>query len=927
MNEVAIGIDLGTCYSSVGYHEGQRLHFVKDPAADRLSFSIPSSVLVRRDGSMAFGALAESEKKARPESYQSEFKRDLGALAPYQLGDLSILPVELTERFLGFLVNLTEDTLGRPPEAALITVPATYDDHRNSLVEDAARAVGISHVAVAAEPVAAVVAAARDGNMPIGLDTPATVLVYDLGGGTFDAALVELSAQGHRVVGSRGLGDFGGTDIDRLIEEDFASSAGDELLPLLEGLYSDDPKERSRALRVRIAAQDMCRVVKHRLSTADSAADELNLTISYELTRARLDEMVRPHLQRTVAVCRELVADAGVGWSDVTGVLLVGGSCRMPVVRATVEAMLDRPVWRATEPELVVCAGATALAQEGAGGHARANGRRTSSALPPLVVDASGAEGFPTLAAAVAAAGRGQLINIRPGRYEGAVRLAEPVTLVGDGRRDRIVLVNDGAAVISSNAAEARLSRVTIEHRDASGESAAVEADDGVLVLDNCDIESDAGAVGWQSPAVVEVRDCRLRRESVEASDAAAITAAAPNAAVEHCVISGFNLGIYVDPSLAPDYDPDAPADGDDGDVLIRGNRVDDCVIGIGVNTLLADNEIVENEVTGHREFGIVLAGAGGTIADNRLHDGEGAGIALIEGADADVSGNEISAMGRAGVYIDGSSGRVSGNVIQDGVLTGMVVTNGGWGTVENNEITGNQDAGILLDEQETQPDIRANRITGNQIGVAVQQGAGGVIVDNDIGESVKEGITVAGKGTAPTVQGNKVHDGGDDGIYFSDGAKGEIAKNTVIGNAAAGLRLSNASPTVTDNTVTGNGGGGLVSVGGKPTLAGNNFWRKAVPAEFKGVGDALARADLEAADNAAIALVRKRAGTTVVNSAEAAAKLPQKFLTELDRIWREATGQRLRERGWVSLDSAGVTTLSFFRTHLEKRLKEFGIW
>ena len=923
MDDVAIGIDLGTCYSSVGYHEGQRLHFVKDPAADRLSFSIPSSALVRRDGSMAFGALAESEKKARPESYQSEFKRDLGTLAPYQLGDLTILPVELTERFLGFLVDLTQDTLGKRPGAALITVPATYDDHRKSLVEGAARTAGISRVAVAPEPVAAVVAAARDGNMPIGLDTPATVLVYDLGGGTFDAALVELSAGGHRVVGSRGLGDFGGTDIGRLIEADFASVAGDELLGLLDGLDSDDPKERSRALRARIAAHDMCRVIKHRLSTADSAADELNLTIAYELTRARLDEMVRPHLQRTVAVCRELVADAGVEWSDITGVLLVGGSCRMPVVRATVEAMLDRPVWRATEPELVVCAGATALVRETADRSVWGNGHRQAPPLPPLVVDASGAEGFPTVGAAVAAAGAGQVINIRPGRYEGAVQLTEPVSLVGDGRRDRIVLVNYGAPVIISSAAEARLSRVTIEHRDASGENAAVEADDGALVVENCDIESDTCAVGWQSPAVVEVRDCRLRRDSAEERETAAITAAASNAAVEHCVISGFHLGIYVDPSAAPDYDPASP-DGTEG-VLIRGNRVDDCAIGIGINTLMY-NEIVENEITGNREFGIVLADAAGTIADNRLHDGAGAGIALVDGADAEVSGNEISSLERAGVYIDGSTADVSGNVIQDGALTGIVVTNDGWGVIENNDIKHNQDAGILVEEDGTNPDIRANRITGNQIGVAVQKGALGAIGDNDIAESVKEGITAAGEGTSPTVLANKVHDGGDDGICFSDGAQGEIAKNTITGNAAAGLRLTNAFPTVTDNTVTGNRGAGVVSVGGNPTIAGNTFWTKAVPPEFEGVAEALGRADLDAADQAAISLVRKRAGATVINSAEVAAKLPKDFLTELDRIWNEATGQRLHERDWVRLE-AGVTTLSFFRTYLEKRLKEIGVW
>jgi actin-like ATPase involved in cell morphogenesis len=358
MVETRIGVDLGTCYSSVGYHNGGSMHFLKDPAAPQLSYSIPSSALVNREGKLVFGALAESEKSARPDSYQSQFKRDLGSSAPYRLGDLPVTPEELTAKFLQFLIDLARETLGSPPEEAVVTVPATYDAHRRSLIEKAVRSAGVPEVTLVPEPVAALVSAIGGGQLP----EEGTLLVFDLGGGTFDTSVVRIEGSNHDVLGARGLPDFGGTDIDLLIGQDFSQRAAEQLKPLLAGQFSDDPLERTRALRLGIAARDMCREIKHRLSIAERAYEELSLTISYELTRERLEEMVRPQLNRTIETCRQLVADTETDLSQISGVLLVGGSCRMPAVREIVASQLGRPVWPAPEPELAVCEGATLLA-------------------------------------------------------------------------------------------------------------------------------------------------------------------------------------------------------------------------------------------------------------------------------------------------------------------------------------------------------------------------------------------------------------------------------------------------------------------------------------------------------------------------------------------------------------------------------------
>jgi molecular chaperone DnaK len=156
---VTLGVDLGTCYSSVGFRDADGLHYVKDDAAASLSYSIPSSVLVRDDGSLVFGARAEQEKNRRPERYQTQFKRDLGSGVPYQLGELTIAADELTARFLTFLVDEARRTTAAQATTAVITVPAAYDTTRREVVERAAHVAGLTSVTMVEEPVAAIRAA------------------------------------------------------------------------------------------------------------------------------------------------------------------------------------------------------------------------------------------------------------------------------------------------------------------------------------------------------------------------------------------------------------------------------------------------------------------------------------------------------------------------------------------------------------------------------------------------------------------------------------------------------------------------------------------------------------------------------------------------------------------------------------------------
>lgn len=284
MNEVRIGVDLGTCYSSVGYDDHHSVRFMQDPAAAQFTYSIPSCALLQEDDRFVFGEWAEAEKNATPEGYQREFKRDLGSSAPYRLRDRQISAAELTAKFLAFLVELSATILAAVPASAVITVPAAYGPVRRSLIEDAARYARLAGTSLVAEPVAAIISAAERGEVTG--DT--TTLVYDLGGGTFDAAVVRVDGGKQQVLGASGLADFGGTDIDVLIEQDFARKAGDEFADILAGQDADDPKLRARALRARIEAREFCRTIKHRLSSADHASGVLLLRFPYEFAGGSL---------------------------------------------------------------------------------------------------------------------------------------------------------------------------------------------------------------------------------------------------------------------------------------------------------------------------------------------------------------------------------------------------------------------------------------------------------------------------------------------------------------------------------------------------------------------------------------------------------------------------------------------------------------
>jgi molecular chaperone DnaK len=352
-----LAIDFGTCYSSAARMIDGRPEPVKDPI--KHVNSTPSTVLRTRRGDLVVGWLAENGKRSRAGDYAEEFKRVLGR-QPVVMGDTEVPAEELVTEVLRFIKEEAEKTDGAY-ERALVTVPASYEAKRRELMVEAAQAAGFAEVELLDEPAAAAMARTRRA------EGDELVLVYDLGGGTFDAALVEFSGGRVTVVDSDGIDTIGGANFDRAIEADLAAQAGDVLKEAFAGLRDKDRgDEWIRAKQAELTARDFCEEIKKQLSLTEYAENDLVLggpPILYELTRERLEELIDDELAATVDCCSRLIDACGRSWDDVDGILMVGGSCRLPFIRERLTRETGRPIKPVLDLELAVCMGAALSVQ------------------------------------------------------------------------------------------------------------------------------------------------------------------------------------------------------------------------------------------------------------------------------------------------------------------------------------------------------------------------------------------------------------------------------------------------------------------------------------------------------------------------------------------------------------------------------------
>ncbi len=356
MSDAVLAIDFGTTTSCAALASDGRVRLLREPVSG--SWGWPSSVLV--EGNVPrVGTIAEERKRLNPAAYRSEIKRFLGQSQPVQLDGRGHAIVVLVVLMLQGIRAEAERINGGPVPRAVLTVPASYgaDDPRTKDLRDAAWKAGIDGAEFLPEPVAAAHAPRTGPEVPPGR----CLLVYDLGGGTFDTAVVRLSATGrHEVLGHAALDDCGGRDLDTGIRAELRRAGGAALEALLtDPSDGEDPASEARALRHRLDLGVLARRMKHRLS-ADEVADELfghdDLPLRYD--RQALRALAAPLLDRAADCCTRLIRSCGVSRDELAGAVMTGGTTRLPFVAEHLRNALRLPVWQAEDPDTAVAHGA-----------------------------------------------------------------------------------------------------------------------------------------------------------------------------------------------------------------------------------------------------------------------------------------------------------------------------------------------------------------------------------------------------------------------------------------------------------------------------------------------------------------------------------------------------------------------------------------
>jgi len=373
-DSLAVGIDLGTTNSVVAIAREGKPAALHDETGRAL---VPSVVAYPAVGGVLVGDEARLLAATEPKNVVSSIKRlmgrgaaDLHAVAgvlPYEIeagtGQIDMVklriggkprsPVEVSAEILKALRIRAEEALEKPVERAVITVPAYFDDAARTATRDAARVAGLEVLRLVNEPTAAALA--------YGLDKGAEGLyaVYDLGGGTFDFSLLRLEKGVFQVLATGGDTALGGDDFDRAVAE-----------RLLAERKKDGIADRVDETAVK-AALALGRQMKEQLSDRDQTSGRLEIagTPSFHaLALADFEAMIAAYVARTLEISRRVLADAGMDAREINGVVLVGGSTRVPLVRAKVAEMIGKPPLTDIDPDEVVALGAALQAEALTGG-------------------------------------------------------------------------------------------------------------------------------------------------------------------------------------------------------------------------------------------------------------------------------------------------------------------------------------------------------------------------------------------------------------------------------------------------------------------------------------------------------------------------------------------------------------------------------
>jgi molecular chaperone DnaK len=341
-----IGIDLGTTNSCVAVLEGGEPKVIPNPEGNRTT----PSVVAFKNGERQVGEVAKRQAITNPNTIMS-IKRHMGTDFKVEAEGKNYTPQEMSAIILQYLKSYAEDYLGEPVTKAVITVPAYFNDAERQATKDAGRIAGLEVERIINEPTAAALAFGLDKT-----DQDQTVLVYDLGGGTFDVSILELGDGVFEVKSTAGDNRLGGDDFDQVIidylVEQFKKENGIDL-----------SKDKMALQRLKDAAEkakkDLSGVTSTQISLpfiTAGAAGPLHLEVT--MSRAKFDELSAHLVERTMGPTRQALSDAGLTPSQLDKVILVGGSTRIPAVQEAIKKATGQEPHRGVNPDEVVAMGA-----------------------------------------------------------------------------------------------------------------------------------------------------------------------------------------------------------------------------------------------------------------------------------------------------------------------------------------------------------------------------------------------------------------------------------------------------------------------------------------------------------------------------------------------------------------------------------------
>ncbi|WP_088008032.1 molecular chaperone DnaK [Indiicoccus explosivorum] len=341
-----IGIDLGTTNSCVAVLEGGEPKVIPNPEGNRTT----PSVVAFKNGERQVGEVAKRQSITNPNTITS-IKRHMGTDHKVEAEDKKYTPQEVSAMILQYLKGYAEEYLGEKVEKAVITVPAYFNDAERQATKDAGRIAGLEVERIINEPTAAALAYGLDK-----MEQDQTILVYDLGGGTFDVSILELGDGVFEVRATAGDNRLGGDDFDQVIIDHLVQEFKKE-----NGI--DLSKDKMAMQRLKDAAEkakkDLSGVTSTQISLPFITAGEAGpLHLEMTLSRAKFEDLTSNLVERTMGPTRQAMKDAGVSKSDLDKVILVGGSTRIPAVQEAIKKETGQDPHKGVNPDEVVAMGA-----------------------------------------------------------------------------------------------------------------------------------------------------------------------------------------------------------------------------------------------------------------------------------------------------------------------------------------------------------------------------------------------------------------------------------------------------------------------------------------------------------------------------------------------------------------------------------------